>query len=213
MTNSFNLAFRAFVEILRGASHAAGERTAEVFSCYRLSTNKMRCSVKSNIQGIVWSAVRTRFGQGLLFLMLFAVCGHSLISAAVADERNTGGGGIKPELAHGPPQVLAENLVRVRELEALLRAVEIESDNLFTEQSIESLLQIFRSPTDAFEIDPKSQAPQSIQKAPFDCLVRLLSRHKSNGCKRLLWSQSRNSGRLSGVVSNLRFFESPVSFL
>ncbi len=170
MTNSFNLAFRAFVEILRGASHAAGERTAGVFSCYRLSTKKMRGSVKSNIEGIVWSAVRTRFEQGRLSLMLIAVCGHSLISSAVADERNTGGGGIKPELAHGPPQVLAENLVRVRELETLLRAVEIESDNLFTEQSIESLLQIFRSPTDAFEIDPKSQAPQSIQKAA----IRLL---------------------------------------
>lgn len=83
-------------------------------------------------------------------------------SLAVDETLNTGAGQDAIE-KHGPAQILAESLLRVREQELLLQSVRVGADGLFTGGSLEALQQIFAYPTDAFRLDPKTSEPSGVR--------------------------------------------------
>lgn len=64
---------------------------------------------------------------------------------------------------HGPIQILAESLLRVREQELLLQSVRVGADGLFTNGSLEALQQILAYPTDVFRVDPKTTQPSGVR--------------------------------------------------
>lgn len=95
---------------------------------------------------------------GAALLCLFVVR-----SFAVDETPNLGTGKEAIE-KHGPSQILAENLIRVREQELLLQSVRVGEDSLFTSGSLEALQQIFAHPTDVFRFDPKTSKPSGVRE-------------------------------------------------
>lgn len=63
----------------------------------------------------------------------------------------------------GSPQILAATLIRVREMENHLRAVQVREDGSFAENSLISLEQIFAYRADVFETDPETSQSRSIR--------------------------------------------------
>lgn len=63
----------------------------------------------------------------------------------------------------GTPQVLTENLIRVREMEGLLRTVEISPGGAFSPSAIEALQKVFEYPADVFSTDPQTWRSSSIR--------------------------------------------------
>ena len=101
----------------------------------------------------------------IAIIAFFAIwsCAFAIGSSA-ADEPDVRGSGNAAIEKHGPAQVLAETLLRVREQELLLQSVRIGADGLFTSGSIEALQQIFAYPTDVFRFDPKTSEPSGVRE-------------------------------------------------
>jgi outer membrane protein assembly factor BamB len=121
-------------------------------------------------------------------LCAFVFCGAVLCSFVVgsfgADETGDNPQGSTPIEKHGPAQILAENLLRVREQELLLQSIRIGADGRFTSESLEALQQIFAYPTDVFRIDPKTAEPSGIRQ---QALRRLVTADQS---AQMQWMQS-----------------------
>ena len=100
------------------------------------------------------------------------VCSFVVHSFAVDERPNNHGAGQEAIEKHGPTQILAENLIRVREQELLLQSVRVEADGLFTSGSLEALQQIFASPSDVFRFDPETSEPSGVRQ---QALHRLLT--------------------------------------
>ena len=105
------------------------------------------------------------------FVLCPAVFFASIVGSFAADE--TGDESNESALIekHGPAQILAENLIRVREQELLLQSIRTGADGLFTGESLEALQQIFAYPTDVFRIDPKTSKPSGVRQQALRRLV------------------------------------------
>ncbi|MFO1003085.1 MAG: hypothetical protein U0936_22355, partial [Planctomycetaceae bacterium] len=100
------------------------------------------------------------------------IFGVLAVSCSRADEPDVRGSGTEAIEKHGPAQVLAETLLRVREQELLLQSVRIDADGLYTNGSLEALQQIFAYPTDVFRFDPNTSSPSGVHQ---QALRQLLS--------------------------------------
>ena len=105
------------------------------------------------------------------FVFCAAVCCTFLLDSFAADETGDNPGGSTPIEKHGPAQILAENLLRVREQELLLQSIHIGADGRFTSESLEALQHIFAYPTDVFSIDPKTFEPSGVRQQALRRLV------------------------------------------
>lgn len=113
------------------------------------------CCQHSRWQPATWISV-------LLFVAIYS-CVFA-VGSSVADEpniRDSVNTGIEK---HGPAQVLAETLLRVREQELLLQSVRVGEDGLFASGSIEALQNVFASRTDVFRFDPQTSEPSGVRR-------------------------------------------------
>ncbi len=71
---------------------------------------------------------------------------------------------------HGSPEILLEKLIRVRELEGLLKSVSVGKDGRLSALAAEFLQKIFARPYDVFQMDPATGISQSIRAKAFRIL-------------------------------------------
>lgn len=128
----------------------------------------------------MWVAVTVPFA----FVFCAAAFIASIVGSFAADE--TGDESHQSTLSekHGSGQILAENLIRVREQELLLQSIRTGADGRFTSESLEALQQIFVYPTDVFRIDPKTSKPSGVRQ---QALRRLVT---ANHSAQKQWMQS-----------------------
>ena len=118
---------------------------------------------------------RCQATSAVTVLAAMVLCLLVVRSFAIDETRDIGAGNEAIE-KHGPAQILAESLLRVREQELLLQSVRVGADGLFTSGSLEALQQIFAYPTDVFRFDPKTSEPSGVRH---QALRRLLTANHS----------------------------------
>ncbi len=143
-------------------------------------------------------------------ITVFAMLLCSLaVGSCDADEPDIGDAGNAVIEKHGPTQVLAETLLRVREQELLLQSVRVGADGLFTSGSMESLQQIFAYPTDVFRFDPETSEPSGVRQ---QALRKLLT---ASHAAQKQWTQSMtvlaDSGFRQAISSGSRSALSSVA--
>lgn len=160
-------------------------------------------------------------GIAVTVLCAFVFCAAAFFASTVASfaADETGDESHESTLSekHGPGQILAENLIRVREQELLLQSIRTGADGRFTSESLEALQQIFAYPTDVFRIDPKTSKPSGVRQQALRCLVT------ADHAAQKQWMQSMtvladsnfrqaiesgNRSALSDVARNFPFTES-----
>ncbi len=135
------------------------------------SLHGLHCSVHARScfgTGAQW--LRSKLAAALPFLMtcLVAIVGVSPLFAS--DESAVPANTPENELKHGPPQVLAEHLMRSREIETLLRTVVLKQDGSFGPDAIASLQQLFEYPADIFETELETWSSASIRGRAIEIL-------------------------------------------
>ena len=105
------------------------------------------------------------------FMFCATVFCAAMVGSFAADETGNESDKNTPIEKHGPAQILAENLLRVREQELLLQSIRTGADGRFTSESVEALQQIFAYPTDVFRLDPKTSEPSGVRQQALRRLV------------------------------------------
>lgn len=91
---------------------------------------------------------------------------------------------IPPLGRFGPPQILNEHVVRVRDVESLARTVRLRDDGTFSEDALSSLERFFAYPTDLFRLDQETSQSRSLRAE----VVQLLQ--QSSPAAQRQWSQA-----------------------
>ncbi len=87
-----------------------------------------------------------------------AVCGNWLAADELLQPKSP------PQKGRfGPPQILSEQLIRVRDVEALARTVRIQDDGTFSQDALISLETFFAYPTDLFRLDQENWRTRSLR--------------------------------------------------